>query len=51
MASMQDPSRFGRWLKTIRNPPRYLSASLIVSLGGLLNGYVIHRAFITVIVD
>ncbi|MCJ1262955.1 hypothetical protein MMC22_002825 [Lobaria immixta] len=38
MASMQDPSRFGRWLKTIRNPPRYLSASLIVSLGGLLNG-------------
>ena len=26
------------WMKTIQKPPQYLSASLVVSIGGLLNG-------------
>ena len=39
MASISSPSRWARWLKTARNPPQYLTASLIVTLGGMLNGY------------
>jgi hypothetical protein len=29
------------WAKRILHPPKYLTASILVSLGGLLNGYVI----------
>lgn len=39
MASINNLSQGARWLKTARNPPQYLTASLIVTLGGLLNGY------------
>ncbi|MCJ1365610.1 hypothetical protein MMC16_004735 [Acarospora aff. strigata] len=38
MASTRNGSRWANWLKTVRNPPQYLTASLIISLGGLLNG-------------
>jgi MFS family permease len=30
--------RLGQWFRILQNPPPYVSASLIVSLGGLLNG-------------
>ncbi|MCJ1248378.1 hypothetical protein MMC30_005595 [Trapelia coarctata] len=38
MASSENTRRLSRWLKILQNPPQYVSASLIVSLGGLLNG-------------
>ena len=38
-----------QWLKTARNPPRYLTASLIVALGGLLNGYVASRSILSIV--
>lgn len=39
MATITDSSRWAQWLKVARNPPQYLTASLVVTLGGLLNGY------------
>ena len=33
-------ARANKLLKTLRNPPLYITASLIVALGGLLNGLV-----------
>lgn len=33
-------ARANKLLKTVRNPPLYVTASLIVALGGLLNGLV-----------
>ncbi|TAQ89296.1 hypothetical protein B7494_g2383 [Chlorociboria aeruginascens] len=38
MATLPNPSRWTNWSRHIRSPPTYLTASLIVSLGGLLNG-------------
>ncbi len=38
MASSQNQSRWSRWLKAVLHPPQYLTASVIISLGGLLNG-------------
>lgn len=38
MAFPQGRHRLGQCFKVLRNPPQYVSASLIVSLGGLLNG-------------
>ena len=38
--SADHASPWRQWLKTARNPPQYLTASLIVTLGGLLNGSV-----------
>lgn len=40
MAMARLVTRGKQWLKTMRNPPVYVTASLIVALGGLLNGFV-----------
>jgi hypothetical protein len=41
MAALLDSSRWRQWMKTARHPPKYLIASLVVSVGGLLNGSVL----------
>ena len=40
MASGRLAVRVKQLLKTVRNPPLYVTASLVVALGGLLNGLV-----------
>ena len=38
MASALKRWQWPQWLETARHPPKYITASLMVSLGGLLNG-------------